>query len=127
MVRVIEQLRASKVREPERIVSFVFGTCRMVLQEQQRGESRRERLLEQWGDALPMADIAVAPSLDHRRVAACLERLAERERSVIVLSFYEECTDDAVASMLGTSPGNVRVMRHRGLARLRSCVFGGLQ
>lgn len=124
MVRVIEQLRAGKVREPGRIVSFVFGTCRMVLLEQQRGESRRERLLEQWGDALTVADIAVAPRLDHRRVADCLGRLAERERSVIVLSFYEERSADDVATMLGTSAGNVRVIRHRGLARLRDCVGG---
>jgi len=38
MVRVIEQLRGGKVREPGRIVSFVFGMCRMVLLELQRGE-----------------------------------------------------------------------------------------
>lgn len=128
MVRVIEQLREGKVREPDRIVSFVFGTCRMVLLEHRRGESRRERLLEQWGDApLLVADISVAPRLDQRRVAACLERLAERERSVIVLSFYEERTADDVAAMLGTTAGNVRVIRHRGLARLRECVGAGLQ
>lgn len=128
MVRVIEHLREGKVREPQRIVSFVFGTCRMVLIEQLRGESRRERLLEQWGDVLPVADIAPAPRLDHGRVADCLERLAERERSVIVLTFYEDRAADDVASMLGTSAGNVRVIRHRGMARLRDCVVGaGLQ
>lgn len=126
MVRTIEQLREGKVREPHRIVSFVFGMCRMVLLEQQRGESRRERLLEQWGDVLQGADLAEAPRLDHRRVADCLQRLAERERSVIVLSFYEERTADDVASMLGTTAGNVRVIRHRGLARLRGCVCGGM-
>lgn len=126
MVRVIEQLRGGKVREPGRIVSFVFGMCRMVLLELQRGESRRERLLEQWGDVLTVADIAVAPQLDHRRVAECLERLAARERSVILLSFYDERTADDVATMLGTSAGNVRVIRHRSLARLRDCVGGPL-
>jgi RNA polymerase sigma-70 factor (ECF subfamily) len=125
MVRVIEQLRDGKVREPLRIVSFVFGTCRMVLLEQQRGESRREKLLEQWGDAISVADISVLPRLDHRRVADCLGRLAERERSVIVLSFYEERSADDVASMLGLTAGNVRVIRHRGLARLRDCVGRG--
>jgi RNA polymerase sigma-70 factor (ECF subfamily) len=125
MVRVIEHLREGKVREPQRIVSFVFGTCRMVLLEQRRGESRRERLLEQWGDALPLADIAPAPRLDHVRVADCLERLAERERSVIVLTFCEDRAADDVASMLGTTAGNVRVIRHRGMARLRDCVGGG--
>lgn len=122
MLRVIQQLREGKVREPQRIVSFVFGTCRMVLLEGQRSEALHERLLEQWGDVLSVADISVEPRLDHLRVADCLRGLAERERSVIVLSFYDERTADDVASMLGTTAGNVRVIRHRGLAHLRDCV-----
>jgi RNA polymerase sigma-70 factor (ECF subfamily) len=126
MVRVIEHLREGKVREPQSIVSFVFGTCRMVLLEQQRGEWRREQLLQQWGDVLQGDDHVEAPRLDQLRVADCLQRLAERERSVIVLSFYEERTADDVASMLGTTAGNVRVIRHRSLARLRACLGGGL-
>lgn len=124
LVQVLEQLRGGKVREPRRIVSFVFGTCRMLLLEQQRRTARREALLAQWGEVLQVADIAVAPRLDERRVADCLERLAERERSVILLSFYEERSADDVGSMLGLSAGNVRVIRHRGLARLRLCVDG---
>lgn len=125
LLRVLEQLRAGKVREPERIVSFVFGTCRMVLLEWQRGEWRRERLAAQAAELLPPADLAIAPRLDERRVADCLERLAARERSVIVLSFYEERTAEEVGALLGTSAGNVRVIRHRSLARLRGCVDGG--
>lgn len=124
MVRTLEQLRDGRVREPQRIVSFVFGMCRMVLMAHRRGESRRGELLERFGHVLAGEAPAVQPRLDHRRVAACLERLAERERSVIVLSFYEERCADDVATMLGTSAGNVRVIRHRGLARLRDCVAG---
>jgi hypothetical protein len=30
------------------------------------------------------------PRLDEARVASCLERLAARERSVLIASFYEE-------------------------------------
>ncbi len=124
LLRVLEQLRAGKVREPQRIVSFVFGTCRMVLHEWQRGELRHERALAQAAELLPPADIAPAPRLDERRVADCLGRLAERERSVIVLSFFEERSAEEVGALLGTTAGNVRVIRHRGLARLRGCVEG---
>ncbi|MCW5665344.1 MAG: sigma-70 family RNA polymerase sigma factor [Piscinibacter sp.] len=124
LLRVLEQLRAGKVREPQRIVSFVFGTCRMVLHEWQRGELQHERALELAAELLPPADIAPAPRLDERRVADCLGRLAERERSVIVLSFFEERTAEEVGVLLGTTAGNVRVIRHRGLARLRGCVEG---
>jgi RNA polymerase sigma-70 factor (ECF subfamily) len=54
----------------------------------------------------------------------CLERLPERERSVLVMSFYEEQAADDVGAALGLSAGNVRVIRHRGIARLRGCVEG---
>jgi RNA polymerase sigma-70 factor (ECF subfamily) len=122
MALTIEQLRAGALREPHRVVSWVFGTCRRVVIQMRRGERRREALLEQHGALLSIADIAVAPRLDHERVARCLERLPERERSVLVMSFYDDRPSDDVAESLGLSPGNVRVIRHRGITKLRSCV-----
>ena len=55
----------------------------------------------------------------------CLEQLPERERSVLVMTFYEDAAAQTVASTLGLSEGNVRVVRHRGLQHLRECVTGG--
>jgi RNA polymerase sigma-70 factor, ECF subfamily len=124
MVTTIEKLRAGELREPERIVSFVFGMCRMVTLELRRGARRREALLERYGADLPIADIAVPPRLDEARVADCLQRLAERERSVLILSFYEDEPADKVGASLGLSAGNVRVIRHRAMERLRECVLG---
>jgi RNA polymerase sigma-70 factor (ECF subfamily) len=121
----IEQLRSGAVREPERVLSFVLGTCRMTVTDQRRTENRRNDLLERYAESLPQADIHVAPRLDHERVADCLERLAERERSVLVLTFYDEQPADAVGAQLGLSAGNVRVIRHRGLDKLRRCVDAG--
>lgn len=125
MALAIEKLRSGALDAPERIVSFVFGACRMTVIDLLRGQRRREQLLQQHADELPMADLHVTPRLDHERVARCLERLAERERAVLVLSFYDEQPADAVGRSLGLSAGNVRVIRHRGLDRLRRCVDGG--
>ncbi len=125
MALTIEQLREGKVREPQQIVSFVFGTCRMVVTEMRRGTQRREELLERHGELLAIADIAVAPRLDHQRVADCLERLPERERSVLVMSFYDDQGCNEVGAALGLSAGNVRVIRHRGIEKLRHCVGAG--
>lgn len=124
MLSTLEKLRAGELREPERVGSFVFGMCRRVALEKFRGERRREELLEKFGADLPVADIAMAPRLDEARVAACMERLAERERSVLLLSFYEEEPAERVGAALGISAGNVRVIRHRALERLRECVLG---
>ena len=125
MALTLEQLRDGRLREPERIVSFVFGTCRMTVMEMRRRERRREELLERHADMLSIADVAVAPRFDHERVADCLERLPERERSLLVLTFYEDKAADQVAGELGLTPGNVRVVRHRAIAKMRQCVDGG--
>lgn len=122
LVFTLEQLRAGTVREPERIVSYVFGVCRMTALDQRRGEQRREALLERHAELLQVADIAVAPRLDERRMADCLDGLRERERAVMVLSFYEERDAAEVAAAMGLSAANVRVIRHRSLSRLRECM-----
>jgi RNA polymerase sigma-70 factor (ECF subfamily) len=123
MVLTIERLRDGALREPDRVLSFVLGTCRLTVMDQRRGERRREALLERHGDLLlPEPEMPLAPRLDHRRVADCLDRLPERERAVLVMSFYDDQPSDAVGRQLGLTPGNVRVIRHRGIDKLRRCV-----
>jgi hypothetical protein len=41
----IEALRAGRLREPEKLASFVLGTCRMTVLDLRRGARRRARLL----------------------------------------------------------------------------------
>jgi RNA polymerase sigma-70 factor (ECF subfamily) len=52
MLMMIERLRAGALRDPEQLVSFLFGICRMLVLELRRGNQRRERLLETYGDVL---------------------------------------------------------------------------
>jgi RNA polymerase sigma-70 factor (ECF subfamily) len=125
MALTIEQLRSGRLRESERVLSFVLGACRLTVMDQRRGERRRDDLLQRYADALPVADLQIAPRLDHQRVADCLERLPERERSVLVMSFYDDQPSEAVGRQLGLTAGNVRVIRHRGIDKLRRCVDGG--
>jgi RNA polymerase sigma-70 factor, ECF subfamily len=124
MMLTLEKVRAGELREPDRLVSFVFGCCRMATLDIRRGALRRERLLEKHGGELEIADIAVPPRLDEAKVAACLERLPPRERSVLVFTFYDDQPADEVGAALGLSAGNVRVIRHRAIEKLRDCVMG---
>lgn len=125
LLMTIERLRAGKLKEPEMLASFMFGTCRMVVLDAQRTYARRERLLSTFADDVPIADPSSAPRLDQARLLGCLGRLAERERSVLVMSFYDDQPAARVAQELRLSEGNVRVIRHRGLQRLRECMTGG--
>ena len=125
LLMMLEGLRAGKVREPERIASYVLGTCRMTVLEMRRGTRRREVLLETWSDANETFEAPEPLALDPDRLAGCLAALSERERSVVVLTFFDEKPADEVGTELAISAGNVRVIRHRALARLRECMGAG--
>jgi RNA polymerase sigma-70 factor (ECF subfamily) len=124
LIMTFDSLRAGKVRDVESVSSFVLGTCRRVVADVHRGTARRQRLLERYGGDLVPAPAHEEPPLDLGRLAHCLERLSQRERSIVVLSFYAERSSDEIASELGLTPVNVRVVRHRSLVRLRACMEG---
>lgn len=123
MARVIERLRAGEVREPDRLASFVLGTARVMAHDERRRARRRDELasevLATHGDA--HATLALA-RLDLDRLQGCLGGLSERERSVVVLSFCVEESAQEIGEALALAPGNVRVIRHRALARLQRCM-----
>jgi RNA polymerase sigma-70 factor, ECF subfamily len=123
LMTTLEALRAGRIEQPDRLASFILGACRMTVVNQRRGEQRRARLLAQFADDLaPAWDSPGGSTLDHDRLADCLAALAIRDRAVVALTFYVERSAEEIARELGTSPGNVRVLRHRALARLHDCL-----
>jgi RNA polymerase sigma-70 factor (ECF subfamily) len=122
LITTLEALRAGRLREPEKLASFVLGTCRMTVLDLRRGVQRRERLLEQFGADLLTPARRSMPHLDYEQLARCVRDLRERERTVIVMTFYGEQTGADVAGFLGVSEANVRVIRHRAIHQLRDCM-----
>jgi RNA polymerase sigma-70 factor (ECF subfamily) len=125
LLLTIERLRAGGVQKLEQIGSFILGTSRMMCHSERRVARRREALAARFADP----SVATAPSslaaLDGPRVAACLRGLAERERIVLLLTYYADREAPRIAADLSLSPGAVRVIRHRAIARLRDCVTRG--
>jgi RNA polymerase sigma-70 factor, ECF subfamily len=120
----IERLRAGEVRNPDEIGSFILGTSRMLADSTRRKTRRRENLTARFH----VPELYAAPlveSVDVAVVERCLHLLSERDRRVLVLTFYVEKTSSEIASELGVTGTVVRVARHRALDRLRECV--GLQ
>jgi RNA polymerase sigma-70 factor (ECF subfamily) len=122
LITTLEALRAGRLREPEKLASFVLGTCRMTVLNLRRGAQRKERLLEQFGADLMTPVQPSLPNLDHERLTRCIQTLNERERAVVVMTFYDERTGADVAGFLGVSEANVRVIRHRAIHQLRGCM-----
>jgi RNA polymerase sigma-70 factor (ECF subfamily) len=129
MLLAIEKLRGGAIREPDQIASFVLGASRTMAKDLKRRERRREKRRE----AFMAPDMVEAPfedsTLDVDHLERCLARLAERERMVVLLTFYGEKTATEVGRELGVKEGNVRVIRHRAIERLRTCMTspGGVQ
>jgi RNA polymerase sigma-70 factor (ECF subfamily) len=121
LIIVIEAVRGGTVREPDKLASFVLGTCRHVAGGWRRGEARRAGLLDSFAPELVPA-AAPAPALDRDRLADCLGRLPPREQLVVNLTFYEERGAGDIADSLGMTSGNVRVVRHRALTHLADCL-----
>jgi RNA polymerase sigma-70 factor (ECF subfamily) len=120
LMMTLERLRAGKLRDPERLASFVLGTCRMVVMDQRRGAARRGALLETYGVAEEAFEPEESRAFEREKLVACLAALSERERSVVIASFFEEES----AKELNLTAGNVRVIRHRALGKLRACMEG---
>ena len=125
LLLTIERLHAGDVRRPEEIGSFILGTSRMMAHGERRLARRREALAARFIDTGAETAARSTASLDAPRVAACLRALAERDRLVVLLTFYAEREAPRIAEDLGVSPGAVRAIRHRAMTRLRDCVLGG--
>ena len=127
----IERLRAGEVRNPDEIGSFILGTSRMLADSAGRKTRRREKLTAQFHAPELYSEPDDAPG-DIEAVERCLNGLGDRDRKVLVLSFYAEKTSAEIAKELGVTGTVVRVVRHRALTRLRDCVrlgqgYGGGQ
>lgn len=88
----------------------VVNRCRSAL----RTEGRRPvRLVRDAALDLP-------PEIDE--TWACVQRLPELQRAVVVLRFYEDLSESEIAEVLGCRPGTVKSRLHRGLARLKGAL-----
>ena len=121
LIKVLEALRSARLRDPDKLAQFVLGTSRMTVLDLRRNAHRQEQLLATFGGDL-VPDPPPVARLDDDQLAGCVQALKERERSVIVMSLYDEQTAAETARFLGISEPNVRVIRHRAIGQLRACM-----
>ena len=128
MLLTIQKLRGGAIRDADQIGSFILGVSRTMAIDLKRRERRRERLRETFA-VEPAVAGADDGALDLDRLESCLGRLAERERMIVLLTFYAERSARQVGEEMTMTEGNVRVTRHRAIGRLRACMSatGGVQ
>jgi RNA polymerase sigma-70 factor (ECF subfamily) len=124
LVAVLEALRAGRVEEPARLEAYVLGTCRNATMDMRRGDARQRRIAERAAAELPEGYEPEWARVDRSRLENCLRGLEPREFSVVIATFVDERDTHEIGETLQLTPGNVRVIRHRALARLQACVEG---
>jgi RNA polymerase sigma-70 factor (ECF subfamily) len=118
LLGVLVAAREGRVKDPERIDRFVLGTCRNVAARVRQNEARADSVA--CLDETPAVESV--ERVDLEILMRCFGRLDERGRLVVALSFQESRSSEEVASRLGTTAGNVRVLRHRAVSALRRCL-----
>ena len=103
--------------------AWLFTTARRRLIDQARLRKRHpaEPLEEVSAAEVPSTPDAAQIALDNlatESAIALLSRLPQPQAEVIMLRVVAGMDTDAVAELLGKTPGNVRVMAHRGLKKL---------
>jgi RNA polymerase sigma-70 factor (ECF subfamily) len=125
MLLLIEALRGGRVEDPARLGGFVLGICRNLALDRVRQKERRDALWRLYGAEL-VSPVAAAPgdevSYEVIHLEDCLSQLPQRSRDVVRLAYAEARSADEIAGALGTSAVNARVLRHRALEALRSCM-----
>ncbi|MCL7423929.1 SigE family RNA polymerase sigma factor [Streptomyces sp. NPDC057806] len=109
--------RWHRIEEPEAYV-------RQILYRQQISRwrlkwRRRELSVAEPPDAGARTDDSAAADL-RLVMRGALARLTPRQRTVLVLRYFEDLPEAEVAALLGCSVGTVRSTTHRSLARLRA-------
>jgi RNA polymerase sigma-70 factor, ECF subfamily len=125
LLAVLQALRAGQVQDESKLGSYVLGTCRNMVMDMRRGEARHRRVASATADErLPEGWEPDWGRLDGVKLENCLRMLDSRARSVVLATYVEDQDADKIATALKVSTGNVRVIRHRALARLQTCLEG---
>jgi len=65
------------------------------------------------------------PVEDRDELWKALERLPQRQRTAIVLRYYEDLSESRIAELLQCRPGTVKSLLSRGLEAMRAEIGGG--
>jgi RNA polymerase sigma-70 factor (ECF subfamily) len=111
--------RLSEVPPGEEARLWLYGTARLVVANQRRGQRRRSRLTEHLRAELRRQMPAEAAE-DPTGILEAMAALEEADRELLMLVGWEELTPAQAAQVLGVTPLAARSRLHRARRRLRA-------
>ena len=114
----------AKLRDPDKALAYL----RQAVVNRSRSALRRRRTAR--GYAPPRSIEAVRPderavlAEEHREILAALDRLAPRQREVLVLRYWSGLSEAEIAEALGITRGSVKSTASRALDQLETIMEG---
>jgi RNA polymerase sigma-70 factor (sigma-E family) len=110
--------RLLQLRDPQSVDAYIRRTVVNLAKNHHRHRSVERAYLARARNAAheaqPPSDAAAEHAMRH-----ALLGLPARQRTAIVLRFYEDLPEHEIADLLGCRPATVRSLVHRGVAALR--------
>jgi RNA polymerase sigma-70 factor (ECF subfamily) len=104
--------------------TFVFGVIERIAREERRRERLQSLLRGRFQQAFAPSETVhptqVATTSDTDRVRTALRGLSARQRDVLELVFYRECSIEEAAAIMGLPVGTARTHYERGKRALAS-------
>lgn len=100
-----------------RELPWLYGTARRVLANQRRSVGRQERLRTRLETEPPVTSEA---AVEEGTARAVLDRLAPRDREILLLATWEQLTTADIAIALGISENAVYIRLHRARQRFQA-------
>ena len=106
--------------------TWFFGVIRMMSLEEHRRRKRQQNVLPiedaAFGNKANCKKDSIGVPIEQRELAdqlsAALQKLSERQREILHLTFYENMTIEAASNVLGITVGSARQHYHRGKVAL---------
>jgi len=119
-LRVLQAIRAERLRSPEALASFILNTARNVIREHFRQERRTEQIE---ADEIEKGKYAEEPAFLDEDVKSAIEkvvqRLKPREQVFLRMYYYEEKSKAEIAQELGIKEDRLRLIKSRALKSFR--------
>ncbi len=125
LIAVLRSVREGALRDADRLVPFVHGTARNLVNNYFRDKVREPRIEELSGD---FADIVRQDALeaDHREdlVRQALAMVDETDRQIVLMTMVEGRKPADIAAKLGLSSEVVRQRKSRAIKKISEFVKG---
>jgi RNA polymerase sigma-70 factor (ECF subfamily) len=121
LIVVLEAVRERRIAHPDALPGYAFAVLRNLARDGFKKEARRADLRARYlpRDTAAPSDL---PPVSMSTIGDLLHKLPQREKDVLVRIYTQGQPTEAIAASMGTTPGNVRVLKHRAVARLRQLI-----